>query len=154
MVDQIVNTTTKVFGGKVSFLIATLRAMSRYDAPQVTLTVDDEIIYNDRPFVVAACNGQYFGGGMHIGPEADVTDGLLDVIVMPWRSRFYHSTKGTRVYRGTHIDLPGVLSKRGRVIKAESEAPCYLDIDGEAPGRLPVEIRVVPKALRLKDPLR
>ncbi|MBN1946644.1 MAG: diacylglycerol kinase family lipid kinase [Bradymonadales bacterium] len=154
LVDRLVNTTTKALGGKASFFIATLRATFRYQAPQVTLTLDGEPFNQDRIFVVAACNGQYFGGGMHIGPEASVTDGLLDVVVMPWRSRFYHLSRGTTVYKGTHVNLPGVLSGRGKVLRAESDQECLLDIDGEAPGRLPAEIRILPKAIRLKAPLR
>ena len=29
---------------------------------------------------LAVANGQYFGGGMHIAPEAELDDGLFDVV--------------------------------------------------------------------------
>jgi len=149
-VDQVVNRSSKALGGKASFLIATLRAMATYRPPLVRLTVDEQALEPTSLFVGAACNGQYFGGGMWIGPEADLQDGLLDLVVIPWRSRLHHVTRGTAVYKGEHVRQPGVVSVRGRVIRAESDTECLLDVDGEAPGRLPVEIRVVPGALRLK----
>ena len=30
--------------------------------------------------LVAACNGQFFGGGMKVAPHSDLSDGKLDII--------------------------------------------------------------------------
>lgn len=150
LVDRIVNTTTKVLGGKMSFLFASIRGMIQYKPSRVTVHVDGKVVFSEKALLVAACNGQYFGGGMHIGPEAELADGLFDFVILPWRSRVQHLIKTSKIYSGRHVDEPGVVTLRGREMKAESDGECLLDIDGEAPGGLPVTIRVLPRTLRLR----
>jgi YegS/Rv2252/BmrU family lipid kinase len=150
LVDRVVNQSSKALGGRMSFFLAVIRAVFRYKPAQVELKVDGEPVASERIFNIAACNGQYFGGGMQVGPNAELDDHLFDVIVMPFRGRFSNLVRGTRIYKGTHIELPEVLSFRGEVIEAESDIDCLLDIDGEAPGRLPATIRVIPDGIFLK----
>jgi YegS/Rv2252/BmrU family lipid kinase len=149
LVDRIVNSSTKILGGRLSFVLGSLRGMMRYDAPPVTISVDGVVVATDRLLTGAVCNGRYFGGGMMVAPDAELSDGLFDVIVMPWRNIRTHLLQSGRIYKGTHLDLPGVVAVRGRVVSAECDEECLIDIDGEAPGRLPVEITILPSALQL-----
>ena len=82
LVDELVNTSSKALGGRASFLIATLRAQLSYQNQRVRLVLDggppEEVVINN----VAVSNGQYFGGGMHIAPNAEPDDGLFDVVTL------------------------------------------------------------------------
>ncbi len=150
-VDRIVNRSTKIFGGRASFLIGTARGTLGYRARPLRLDVDGERVFEGRVLSVAVCNGQYFGGGMWVAPNADLSDGLFDIVVIPWRGVVRHSIEAGRIYKGTHLDVPGVRVFRGRVAAAECDGESLLDIDGESPGGLPSEIRILPGALRVKE---
>jgi len=149
LVDELANRSTKRFGGTVSFLIATLNALARYRSGAVTLRVAGEI-FHDGPLTFAtAANGRYFGGGMHVAPEASLDDGLLDVVVVDGVARHRLVSKLPMLYAGTHLKDPIVRATRGRVIEADAPpGQTLLDVDGEALGSLPARIEVLPAALR------
>jgi YegS/Rv2252/BmrU family lipid kinase len=135
LVVELVNRAPKALGGRVSFLIGTLRALARYRCPSVAL---------------AAANGQYFGGGMRVAPGARLDDGLLDVVVVPELGKARLLAKLPTIYRGEHLRDPATQLRRGRVLEAEASAGvARLDVDGEPLGTLPVRIEILPGALTL-----
>lgn len=102
---------------------------------------------------VALANGRYFGGGMQIAPEADPSDGLLDVVALGDLTRLGTVSLTQDVYAGNHLDRAQVTSTRGGVIEAESLAPgaeVLIDMDGETPGRLPLTARLAHGALQIR----
>ncbi len=157
LVDEFVNSTTKIFGGRVSFLIATLRASLRYRTQHATLQLDDQEPRQVAFYSLAVANGKYFGGGMHMAPHALLDDGLFDVITMGHMSLLDILLRGTRIYKGTHLELPQVSMDRASVVRAIPVDPgerILLDVDGEVPGILPATFELLPGAIRLKTPTR
>ena len=101
-----------------------------------------------RAMLVSVGNNVSIGGGMKVTPDALVDDGLLDVLVVRPLSRAAFVRIFPRVFKGTHISDPRVSIHRARRVRIESDvAVAYAD--GERIGPLPVEIEVVPSALRL-----
>lgn len=152
LVDRLVNEAPKTLGGRASFLIGTLRALIRYRPATVTLRVDDaEPIGPFRINTVAIGNGQFCGGGMHITPHANPTDGVFDVVIIEQQSALKMLSLTRAIYQGTHVHRPFVQTFRATKIDAEivGDDPAYLDLDGEAPGVIPATIEVIPGALRL-----
>ena len=150
LVTELVNRTTKVFGGRLSFMAGTLRALARYRTPEVKIALDGETIHSGPLVLAAAANGQYFGGGMKVAPEARLDDGLLDVVVVPGFSKARLVRELPRIYRGTHLGVDGVLFRRGRCLDASAQpGAVWLDVDGEPLGTLPARIEVLPGALSL-----
>jgi YegS/Rv2252/BmrU family lipid kinase len=153
LTDRIVNSSPKWMGGKAAFLLGTLRAMLVYRNAPVRVVVDGKVCLEAPIFNVALANARYFGGGMMIAPEADPSDGLLDVIALHDLSRLQGIALAQRVYQGSHPGQPGVLVARGKVIEAEPlarDAEVLVDMDGETPGRLPLRAELSPGALRLR----
>ena len=148
LIDQLVNRATKRFGGGVSFLIGTIKAIARHRSQHVTLRVDGEVVHDAPLVLAAAANGRYFGGGMYISPEARLDDGLLDVMLVSDLSKRAMLSKLPLIYSGKHLDDPDCRFLRGRVIEAEATpGSVLLDIDGEALGALPARMDVVPNAI-------
>lgn len=155
LVDQLVNTTTKALGGRVSFGLATFRAMRRFKPQRARVRLDGGVAEEVTLHNVAVANGQYFGGGMWIAPEAELDDGLFDVVTLSPLSMSDVVFKMGRIYKGTHLDLPQVSCARAARVEAEPVDPdeaILLDVDGETPGRLPATFELLPGALRLKWP--
>jgi diacylglycerol kinase (ATP) len=101
------------------------------------------------PLVFAtAANGRYFGGGMHVAPQAVPDDGLLDVVVVRDAPRTRLLTQIPSIYKGTHLDKPEVRVGRGARIEADAEpGQVWIELDGEPLGTLPATFEVLPGAL-------
>lgn len=148
-VDAFVNTTTKAFGGLVSFFVATLRATLAWKNRRVRIRIDGEAMPEQAIYNVAVANGRWFGGGMMIAPAAQPDDGLFDVVCLGDLS-FAETLGLTRhIYAGSHLGLPKIWHRRGRVVEADSTHAVLLDVDGEPLGRLPARFEIVPEALRV-----
>lgn len=148
-VDEVVNNTPKTFGATLSFLAGTLRAFASYRSQPVTLTLDDAAARDETVQMVAMCNGQYFGGGMWIAPDADPFDGKLTYVGIGDVSKSFWLKNAAKVYSGRHTKLDGITVAEGSKLVAapRGDLPVLLDIDGEQPGRLPATFEIVPGAL-------
>ena len=150
VVDELVNRTTKVFGGRMSYMIGTVRGIARYRSGPVSISVDAELVFDGPLSVAAVANGPYFGGGMQVAPNARIDDGVFDWVIVPGMSRCALLRKFPLLYRGSHIHDPQILQGRGRVIEACGVAgPIRLDVDGESQGVLPARFELLPGAITL-----
>ena len=149
-VDHEVNKGSKALGGTVSFLLGTVRALVKYSDRTVRLSVDGAPMEELKVTTLAVANGQFFGSGMRVAPDADPCDGLFDVTVWTGYGLADFVLKSKSVYNGRHTRWSGTRQLRCRSIRAESDEEVLLDVDGEQPGRLPCQMTVVPRAIRLK----
>lgn len=143
----------KRLGGKAAFYFATVKSLVAYTAQPVRVRVDGAFAAEGRYVVGAVCNGQYFGGGMRIAPDAVPDDGEFDVVLVESTGKLAMLRSLGAIYSGAHVSFPQVRVVRGRRVVAEPAAgagPVLLDVDGETPGRLPATFEIVPKALRLR----
>lgn len=153
LTDRIVSASPKWIGGRAAFYLASLRASLVYRNAPVRVLVDGQLLCEGPVFNVAIANGRYFGGGMKVAPDAEPTDGAFDVVAMgdlTWL-RSFGLTR--HIYRGSHVHLDGVVTARGREVRAEPlsvSGEALIDLDGETPGRLPLTARVAPSALRIR----
>ena len=138
---------TKALGGKVFFLLNTLVSLALYQNQEVSVVVDDSIRWQGKAVTIVAGNGQYFGGGMRITPLASPDDGLLDFLFITDMPKVKLMANLYRVYKGKHLEISGVELFRGKKIRIESSAEILLEMDGEQPGKTPVEIEVMPQML-------
>jgi len=153
LTDRLVNAGPKWLGGRAAFYLATVRALATWRNPPVRVVVDGEP-WLDSPIVnVMIANGRFFGGGMHIAPAADPTDGAFDVVAVGDRSRLATLALTRAVYAGAHLGRPRITATRGTSVEARPARPgdvVLIDMDGETPGRLPLAARVVPGALWIR----
>jgi YegS/Rv2252/BmrU family lipid kinase len=153
-VDRAVNRAgvSKLLGGSFAFLCATLTTAIRYKAPPVRIATDqgfDEVV---NVGTAAVANGRYFGGGMMMAPKAEPDSGHFDIVIMR-DTKFSDLFKGSgKLYEGKHLDDPKVMYFHARSLTATplGAEPVLLDIDGEAPGRLPARFDILPSAITLR----
>ena len=100
----------------------------------------------------AVANGRFFGGGMMIAPEAEPDDGLFDIVIMRDTTFMDMLTGSSNLRDGTYLASPKVSHMRARSLTATpvGSRPVLLDVDGEAPGRLPTRFDIMPDALTLR----
>ncbi len=88
---------------------------------------------------------------MLICPQADHSDGLIDVTMVRSASRLRLVRLFPTVFKGTHVDLDTVDTRRAKVITVDSPG-INAYADGEFVCPLPVEVSAVPGALRVLRP--
>lgn len=107
-----------------------------------------------RDFEAMLCvvsNTGVFGGGMLVVPNASVTDGILDILLVKKMSRIKFVTIFPRVYKGTHVtDKDVEIVRASKISIAASGMPIYSD--GEYVGKAPFEAEVVASALKVIAP--
>lgn len=111
------------------------------------IRLDDDLL-ELAAVLVAVGNTTSYGGGMRMCPQADPTDGLLDVVVGGPISRTTLLRLKPRVHDGTHVRHPAVATYRVRTVEIHAEGiTAYAD--GERACALPVRVVADPGALRL-----
>mgnify|MGYP005840346863 CR=1 FL=1 len=144
-----VNRMSKAGGGTIPYLTGLLLTLITYENKPVTITLDDRT-WAQRANAVVVANGRYFGGGMHIAPDARPEDGLFDVIVIGDVTKLELLMQVPRVYRGTHLSHPKVDAYRSRRVQVESPQRLILQADGEYVGEAPATFRLLPGALTVR----
>ena len=137
---------SKALGGTIPYVLALLTTILTYHNKDITLTLDGHS-EGIRVSLAAFSNGAYFGGGMKVAPDAELGDGLLDVVVVGdvGRLEFLHTFP--RVYNGTHLTHPKISLKRAYCARLESTERVLMEADGELIGETPVSFSVLPEAL-------
>ncbi len=105
----------------------------------------DEKILEVEAMLIAIGNGSSYGGGMQVCPDADLHDGLFDIMILHPVSKLEFIKVFPTVYKGTHIEHPQVEVLRAKQVRIESSAIAYAD--GERIGQLPVQVESFPQSL-------
>ncbi|KAA0025007.1 diacylglycerol kinase [Antrihabitans cavernicola] len=137
--------------GRMRYNVALLAELANLKPLPFRMTLDDGTVIERDITLVAIGNTSSYGGGMRICPNADPTDGLLDVTVIDSGSRFAMIRSFPKVFSGKHIESPEVQTYRTTSIRIESPGiTAYAD--GELIGELPVDVSVLPRHLSILTP--
>lgn len=135
----------KKLGGTVNYLIHSLIALIRYRKSTVRIQIDDALPFECPLLLAAVCNGQYFGGRMHVAPMAKVNDGLLDVVLFQNFTKLEALIKMRKIYSGAHLldeNVHYLQAKKVRIESLESQR-IKIEADGESVGILPAVFEVI-----------
>ena len=145
--DSLVNERAngyRVIRGKLKYVVAVLRELPFFVPRTFRVTLDGAILETGA-MLVAIANGQSYGGGMMVCPEADMKDGKFDVLLLkPVPVREFMRVF-PKVFSGKHISHRAVEIHRCSSISLESDVIAYAD--GERIGPLPITAKVLPGAL-------
>jgi diacylglycerol kinase (ATP) len=145
--DSIVNEKANKISwpkGAMRYNAAIAMELPRFKARHYEITLDDRTISTEA-MLIAVANGRSYGAGMLICPNAHITDGLFDVMVLRPVSKFEFMKVLPSVFTGTHIAHPAVEIVRSRTVRIESTAVAYAD--GERIGQLPVSAECIRNAV-------
>jgi len=138
----------KYFGGTIPYLAGLLRTLFGYQNKSVVLHLGDKVEVK-RILSVVVANGCYFGGGMHVTPQAELNNSLLDVMTVGDIGKFELLKALPMVYKGTHISHPKVRMEKATHIIIESSERILVHADGELLGEGPASFWLMPAALSI-----
>ncbi|TNE47243.1 MAG: diacylglycerol kinase family lipid kinase [Deltaproteobacteria bacterium] len=152
MVTAAINRSRKPLGGTAAYLWYSLIAMIRFQNPTMKVTLGDATPLEGRQNLIIVGNGKYFGGGMKAAPDAEMDDGLFDVVVIGDYSSAELILNGSKVYSGAHIHLPKTQVHRVSRLTVETDRPIPIDIDGELLGQPKANYELLHQRLPLRLP--
>jgi diacylglycerol kinase (ATP) len=133
-----------------TFARATLTSIAMYHAQPMQITLDGHDWYEGNAYAVAIANGTTFGHGMKIAPNAKVRDGLFDVVLVKGIARARVLAAFSRVYNGTHLSHPGVMSSRAKQVQIRSpKGMVEMELDGEYAAGHDLNFTVRPGLVRI-----
>ena len=142
--------------GHGGYVIGALGAIRSFSATRFVIEaqqVSSEDRHMDEPgLMVALANGPSYGGGLRIAPTADFADAQLDVCFVRAAGKVRLVRLLPEVFAGRHLGLPEVEYFKAARLRVETETPLDVYADGEFVCRTPIEVSVVPGALRVIAP--
>lgn len=133
-----------IFSGHLAYYTKVLPLLFSYKERYITLETENGEL-SGYFFLISVGNGRTYGDGFPLTPEADCTDGYLDVLMVREigiLKRWRHLAK---VVRARHTRLPFVEYFKTRSMRISSPAPLDAQIDGEYFRDTRFEISILPK---------
>lgn len=130
--------------GAMKYNAAIAIELPRFRPRHYEIFLDDQTLSTEA-MLIAVSNGRSYGGGMLVCPDANICDGLFDVMILRPVSKVEFLKVFPRVFTGTHLSHPAVEILRSKTVRIESKAVAYAD--GERIGQLPVSAECIPGAL-------
>jgi len=124
------------------------RTFWEYKFDPMTVAVDGEEIFDGQGLVFVG-NISRYAVGLQILHYADFGDGLLDVCVYKCASQLHLAKHSVMTVLKHHADSRDVIYRQGKNIHISSETDVIrVEIDGDPGPALPVQIDVIPQAVR------
>ena len=132
----------------VSTVVNVIRGISEH----YVVEINGETVDGEQTFV-CVCNGRFYGGGFNPVPEADPTDGLLDVLLVKKVSRLQVPAVIGKYKNGQYTRLPKLVKHyRTDRIVIRCDKPTPINLDGELRTAQVVEMSVAKEKLRFFYP--
>lgn len=144
----------KVFQGKIKYLLALLVTLLRFGSYRTVFKIDGEE-YERNALIIAGGNGTCYGGGMHVTPHADLTDGKISVTVVNKLAKIKYPFILPKFIKGKHEKLKKYIEhftcEEFEVSLPDEETPC-LEIDGEVMESKVFKCKILKNALNVYLP--
>ncbi|KAA5540230.1 protein BmrU [Roseiconus nitratireducens] len=140
---------------RLSYLAPILRTIGRYRFPPVRVRCwdeSDELIDDVSVGWAMAFNLPCYAASLRIEPDARSDDGQMDLITFGGRSVLSGLRYIAGIAGGRHRGFADVKRRRVARVRIEAERRVAFQLDGDYAGRLPLEIKVLPKRIRLLLP--
>lgn len=136
------------FAGRAAYNIATLWQALRMGSWQLEYQLDG-VTYDEESLFIEVSNTRYTGSSFLIAPDAQMDDGMFDVVSVQRMSRPRLLRLFPSIYSGRHVQYPEVTIQKAATVQIEAPAGMLLAPDGELRGATPATIRCLHRDLRL-----
>ncbi len=118
--------------GKMSYFINVFRSVRDYEPTDMEVTVNGTTHHFEDTYFAAVQNGEYFGGGMHVTPDANIESDDFIVCVAHNLNKLLINMLFLTIYPGLHTKLKKYITiLKGKTIHIKSPRPLHFQADGE-----------------------
>ncbi len=147
LVDEKLTPEIKSTWGPLAYLRSAAAALPELHAYQTSIVFDDVERLMIELYNVIIANGQFVAGGLPIARQADLRDGLLDVVLVPKRPPAKMVLLAAEMLLGNHLSSNAVIFRRAKKISVRSQPGMWFNVDGELVGNEPVIFQIVARGL-------
>ena len=138
--------------GSGAYILSTVVNLAQGISEHYVIEVGDERI-DGRQTMICIANAQWYGGGFHAVPDADPTDGLLDVLIVKKLNLMQVATVIGKYKAGLYKEVPQVVRHlRTDSIRILCDGDTPINLDGEVRMAKEATFRVSPHKLRFFYP--
>jgi YegS/Rv2252/BmrU family lipid kinase len=149
--NRIANENT-LLRGELVYLYAGLRTLATWKPARFTIKLDGEPTAEYEGYSVQVANSRAYGGGFFIAPNAELDDGVFDVVMVGDSSKLSFLSGMPKAKKGTHVEQEQVNVERAAEVEVSADRPFAVYADGEHLADLPARLRVLKGALRVVAP--
>lgn len=138
--------------GKIAYYIKGLEELPKITAFSAEIITKDRTVVEDELLLLLVLNSSAAGGFGKLAPDAQVDDGLLDIVAI--RSGNLAELLGVfiRIMTGDVQDDPRIHRFQADSFKINCGSDCPTDVDGEKGPAVPLEISVLKQAIEIFVP--
>jgi diacylglycerol kinase (ATP) len=135
--------------GMAAYAVAVVDCLRSYSFPEF------RVILGDRSFTATsclACNAKSYGGGLLFCPDADMSDGLLDILILQGHRRLALAWFLLLAWFGKPESGHWIHRLRAESLKIEGPDNVLIQTDGELAGNLPLHVNLIHSTFPLVIP--
>ena len=141
-----------LLSGFRAYVVSTVVNVVRGIAEHYVVEINGERIDGEQT-MICVCNGRFYGGGFNPVPEADPTDGLLDVLIVKKVSRLQVPGVIGKYKSGRYKELPHLVRHfKTDKVTIHCDKPTSINLDGELRTSQVVEMSVATEKIRFFYP--
>lgn len=145
-----VPTEAKALLGRMAYYFEGLRGLISQGIEPIHISFESEEYTEEEDVLLfLVSNSSSIGGFKKLAPDADVLDGLLDVLIIKDSDIPELANIFFNVLKGDHINHPNVIYFKTKSILIRAKKNMTIDVDGEVGGRLPAHFKVIPKGMKI-----
>jgi diacylglycerol kinase (ATP) len=153
---HIATTHHRNLSGRLRYLLSAARAYLGYRAIQIRIKMQSSDgttqALSAKVLLLGVLNTPSYGAGLRFAPQAKIDDGVLDMVLvqdLPLHEILWALPR--LIFRG-EIRSRRVQRFDVQRVTIETDTPCRVHGDGEILGYTPVEIEIMPQAIRVLRP--
>jgi len=140
--------------GRSRYLLSAIRALGKFRGIDVRVSLEGagQTSLQGTALVLGILNTPSYGGGLRLAPEASLQDGRLDLVLLENLSAFEIARMLPHMAVSGEIRTHRIQRYCVTSARIETKRPCAFHADGEIIGMTPVEVAVMPRAMRVWRP--
>lgn len=140
----------KALLGRMAYYFEGLRVLISEGIKPIQVSFKSKEYTSDEKILLfLVSNSSSIGGFKKIAPDADVLDGLLDVLIIKDAEIPELANIFFNILKGDHIKHPKVVYFKTNNMTIKSNKKIMLDIDGETGGKLPAKFEALKKGMKI-----
>lgn len=141
----------KLVRGRLAYAYGGIKALVKWKPATFKIETDGDS-WEMVGYTVACANSKAYGGGMYIAPNADLQDGLLDLVTISTVPKLRFARNLPKVFSGKHVDLETVNVRRARAVSISADRELSVYADGDEVTSLPAIVKTLPAVLNVLVP--
>jgi diacylglycerol kinase (ATP) len=135
--------------GPLSYVRSFFEALPELSDHKTEILLDDTEVLETPCYSIIIANARYVARGIPIAPDADISDGLADIVIVPTATVPQLAVLAPQMLLGKHLTSELIQFRRARKIAVRTNPPMTFNVDGEVIGDEPAIFEVLPAALRV-----